>query len=113
MKPRTGDPKFQPDQDEFAELISNLTSPEYAKHFADKITNHTLEFEEYEPAFEVVEDAGTAQISIMDSSGMATSVTSTINTILGSGIVGPTTGRTEVGFQLHALSSAFDWPKMI
>ena len=87
-----GDPKFQPNQEEFAELISNLTSPEYAEHFADKITDHTLEFEEYEPAFEVVEDAGTAQISIMDSSGMATSVTSTINTILGSGIVGPTTG---------------------
>lgn len=87
-----GDPKFQPDPEDFAELISNLTSPEYAKRFADKITDHTLEFEEYEPAFEVVEDAGTAQISIMDSSGMATSVTSTINTILGSGIVGPTSG---------------------
>ena len=40
-----GDRFYQPDRDEFEELISNLTSFEYARRFYEKIEGQGLSFE--------------------------------------------------------------------
>ena len=87
-----GDPLFQTDQDEFNELVSNLTSYEYAASFIEKITEETHEFSYYEPVFEIMEDSGTAHLNIVDQDGMAVSLTSTINTYYGSKVLGKRTG---------------------
>ena len=86
-----GDPAFN-DQTEINELIANLTSYDYASEIASKIKENVLSFEEYEPAFDIVENAGTAHINVVDKDGMACSITSTVNTILGSKCIGTGTG---------------------
>ena len=87
-----GDPYFQDDPAVFNELVSNLTSYEYAASFLDKITDQTHEFDYYEPAFDLVEDAGTSHMNIIDEEGMAVAITSTINTGLGAKVIGKRTG---------------------
>ena len=57
--------------------MKKLTDYEYAKEISKKIKDKVLDFEEYEPAFEIVENAGTAHINVVDENGMACSITST------------------------------------
>ena len=88
-----GDPYFQNDTVAFDELVSNLTSYDYAATFLDKITDVTHPFEYYEADFDLVEDEGTSHMNILDKDGMAVGITSTINGPgLGSKIVGKRTG---------------------
>lgn len=69
-----------------------MTSYEYATDFYHKIRNEAQDFDYYEPAFEIVEDAGTSHMSVIDQNGQACALTSTINTGLGSKVVGQRTG---------------------
>jgi len=85
-----GDRHFQPDN--FTELVNNLTSYEYATDFYHKILDEAQDFDYYEPAFEIVEDAGTSHMSVVDQNGQVCALTSTINTGLGSKVVGEKTG---------------------
>jgi len=87
-----GDPAYQPNPTEFAELVSNLTSYEYAGYFASKIKDTVLDLQDYEPAFEIKEDAGTTHLNVVDENGMVVTVTSTINTEMGSKCIGRNTG---------------------
>ena len=61
--------------------MANLTSQEYANDIRSRITDdRTHDIPYYEPAFELVEDGGTAHLSILAADGSAVAVTSTINT---------------------------------
>ena len=105
---------MKPDQEEFDEMIRNLTSSEYAAYFAEKIQNTTLDFEDYEPEYEIVEDSGTNHLNVVDENGMACSITSTVNTILGSKIIGSETGiiyNNEMGdFSMPGYDSHYGVP---
>ena len=62
------------------QLMRNLTSDEYAEYTRSRITDDmTHDVEYYDPAFELVEDSGTAHASILAADGSAVSVTGTIN----------------------------------
>ena len=51
-----------------------------AEAYRQKIKDDkTMPLDYYEPAFTIVEDAGTTHLSIVDAEGNAVSVTSTIN----------------------------------
>jgi len=60
--------------------MANLTSADYADYTRTRITDdRTHEVEYYDPAFQLVEDSGTAHASIMAADGSAVAITATIN----------------------------------
>ena len=76
---------------------------------------HTLNVSEYDPSgFESVENHGTSQITTADASGMAISLTSTINLIFGSQLLVPETGiimNNEMNdFSIPNTRNAFGYP---
>lgn len=78
-----------------SELMSNLTSQEYAKAIREKITVdrtfHTPEH--YGASFAALkDDHGTANIAILAPNGDAVSATGTINQVFGAGIMSKSTG---------------------
>ena len=54
--------------------------------------NYTLPIDKYGAQWNAVEDHGTTHISVLDASGNAVAMTSTINTLFGSKVVSPSTG---------------------
>ncbi|XP_071501290.1 glutathione hydrolase 1 proenzyme-like [Diadema antillarum] len=75
------------------ELVANMTSQTYADGLRARINDdRTYNYTYYDPEFEIVNDGGTAHISIVDQEGNAASVTSTINTYFGSKVRGNVTG---------------------
>lgn len=75
-----GDPLFV---DEAQELVKNLTSKAYAEEIRSQIVdNQTFnDVHHYGANFTVVEDHGTAHLSVLAPNGDAVSVTSTVNTL--------------------------------
>ncbi|XP_066137416.1 glutathione hydrolase 1 proenzyme-like isoform X2 [Euwallacea fornicatus] len=85
-----GDDRFV----DVAEEIRNLTSKAFAKEIRTKISDTTTrqDVTYYGAEAEIVEDHGTAQISILAPNGDAISVTSTINFVFGAGFASSSTG---------------------
>lgn len=84
------DQKFK---DELQELLDNMTSLSWGERKRAKITNITHDTAYYEPTYDfVLPDAGTTHISVLGAEGDAVSITSTINLIFGSKLVGSRTG---------------------
>uniref|UniRef100_A0A336KBV3 CSON002119 protein n=1 Tax=Culicoides sonorensis TaxID=179676 RepID=A0A336KBV3_CULSO len=86
-----GDRNFVPG---IEELLSNLTSPDYASYIRSLIKdNQTFnDYEHYGANFSSVDDHGTAHISVLHENGDAVAVTSTINLNFGAGFRSPSTG---------------------
>ncbi|THV05072.1 gamma-glutamyltranspeptidase [Dendrothele bispora CBS 962.96] len=86
---RISDPAFRND----TSIIKLIPT----KAFADAIyanmtddTTHPAEY--YNPEYDVKMDHGTSQVSVVDKSGMAVAVTSTVNLVFGSQVLDPETG---------------------
>lgn len=86
-----GDPDFV---DGLARLEIDMLSDEYAVDTKHKISDdHTLNISAYDPeGFESPEDHGTSHVVTADASGLAFSLTTTINLFFGSRIMVPETG---------------------
>lgn len=85
-----GDPDFV-DLDTFqAQMLSNSYAAETRAKISDK---HTLNISDYDPAgFEDHESHGTSHVVTTDASGMAASLTTTVNLFFGSKVMVPETG---------------------
>lgn len=77
-----------------SELLSNLTSREYADNIRSKIMDNTTfqDPKHYGAIYYDKGDHGTAHISIIDQNGDAVSVTSSINLFFGAGVTSKQTG---------------------
>jgi gamma-glutamyltranspeptidase/glutathione hydrolase len=71
-----------------------LLNPALIAKMRSKISDErTFPPEYYNPSYmEILTDSGTAHISAADESGLAVSITSTINTLFGSKVMVPETG---------------------
>ncbi|KAI9068256.1 gamma-glutamyltranspeptidase [Trametes sanguinea] len=86
---RIGDPAYH-DQ---VKQIREIPTKEYAAEVVANITDDTTHPPEYyHPIYDVVEDHGTSHSAVLDSDGMAVSVTSTVNLVFGSAVLDPVTG---------------------
>jgi len=73
--------------------LFQIASKEYAAEAAANITDdRTHPSEYYGPQYDMKHDHGTSHISVVDSSGMAVSVTTTVNLLFGSQVMDPETG---------------------
>ncbi|AOW02691.1 gamma-glutamyltranspeptidase [Yarrowia lipolytica] len=79
--------------------VSNKKRVEYllTQDWTDKAVNnisdyHTRPWEDYQPAYEVSDSAGTAHFSVLDENGMAVSMTTTVNLLFGSLVYDHVTG---------------------
>ncbi|CAD6593900.1 MAG: hypothetical protein ASARMPRED_008177 [Alectoria sarmentosa] len=86
-----GDPLFVPGLDEYQQAMLNGTTAERVR---SKISDfHTLNVSAYDPTgLQSLETHGTSQVVTADASGMAISLTTTVNLLFGSQIVVPETG---------------------
>ncbi|CAF9929340.1 MAG: hypothetical protein HETSPECPRED_007348 [Heterodermia speciosa] len=86
-----GDPLFVPGLDEYqAEMLNETTAIRIRSEISDF---HTQDVSAYSPTGLVsIDDHGTSYIATADASGMAISITSTINLLFGSQLIVPATG---------------------
>lgn len=86
-----GDPDFVDGITAYeAELLNQTFADGTRARISDK---HTLNVSDYDPeGFESHEDHGTSQVAVADVSGMAISMTTTVNLFFGSGVMVPETG---------------------
>jgi gamma-glutamyltranspeptidase/glutathione hydrolase len=86
-----GDPEFVRDLDKFeAHLLDDVYAKQTKEHISDE---HTLPVREYDPkGVELPESHGTSHIVTADQSGMATSLTTTVNLLFGAQIMEPSSG---------------------
>ncbi|XP_044585577.1 scoloptoxin SSD14-like isoform X2 [Cotesia glomerata] len=90
VRSKLGDPEFH----DMTELANNLTSRDYARAIKARINDSRTwnDAAHYEGGTQLLEDHGTAQISVVSPDGDAVSITSTLNTFFGSGLVSENTG---------------------
>jgi gamma-glutamyltranspeptidase / glutathione hydrolase len=86
-----GDPLFVPELDQYQE---DMLSPETAAEIRAKISDYTtLNVSAYDPSgLESLETPGTSHIVAADRSGLAISLTTTVNLLFGSQLLVPETG---------------------
>ena len=86
-----GDPDFV---EGLAVLESEMLNETFAAETRERISDrHTLNVSDYDPeGFEILEDHGTSHVVTADASGMAFSLTTTINLFFGSRLMVPETG---------------------
>ena len=86
-----GDPDFV---DGLVAFEAEMLSERFAAVTRDKISDHhTLNLSDYDPeGFESLEDHGTSHVVTADASGMAFSLTTTVNLFFGSRLMVPETG---------------------
>jgi gamma-glutamyltranspeptidase/glutathione hydrolase len=91
MRTSLGDPLFVKGMDEYQHEILNETT---AKVIRSRISDtHTLNASAYDPKnLEVLNTPGTSHVVTADSSGMAISLTTTVNLLFGSQLIVPSTG---------------------
>ncbi|KAK6518168.1 hypothetical protein TWF506_005328 [Arthrobotrys conoides] len=91
LRAELGDPDFVEGLDAYQQ---SMISPELAEEIRSKICfTRTLEVKEYNPkGLESLDTPGTAQMSTADASGLAVSLTTTINLLFGSTVMIPETG---------------------
>ncbi|KAK6501406.1 hypothetical protein TWF481_009246 [Arthrobotrys musiformis] len=110
LRAELGDPDFVEGLDAYQE---SMVSPELAEEIRSKIClTRTLEVKEYNPkGLESLDTPGTAQMSTADASGLAVSLTTTINLLFGSTVMIPETGvimNNEMNdFSIPGSSNAF------
>jgi len=96
--------------------VFKIASKEYAAQVAANITDdRTHPSEYYRPNYDIKHDHGTSHTSVVDSNGMAVSITSTINLVFGSLVMDPETGiilNDEMDdFSIPGVPNAFGlWP---
>ncbi|KAH7914136.1 gamma-glutamyltranspeptidase [Hygrophoropsis aurantiaca] len=82
-----------PFSDNATARVSELSTKAYADAIAPRITDdRTHSFEYYNPEFDIKIDHGTSHTCAIDNSGMAVSLTSTVNLVFGSMVLDPETG---------------------
>eukprot|EP00800_Vazella_pourtalesii_P013685 TRINITY_DN3321_c0_g1_i1.p1 TRINITY_DN3321_c0_g1~~TRINITY_DN3321_c0_g1_i1.p1 ORF type:complete len:607 (+),score=181.72 TRINITY_DN3321_c0_g1_i1:76-1896(+) len=86
-----GDPPFVTDVN-LTQLVDKLMEEETGKEVQRKITDRTYEPSHYGDVNPSAIDHGTTHISVLDSSGMAVSVTTTVNLYFGSALITPAYG---------------------
>ena len=107
-----GDPEFVEGMYEFQDEMLNATT---AALIRSKISDfHTLNVSAYDPSgFESLETPGTSAVAVADASGMAISLTTTVNLLFGSNIMVPETGvimNNEMNdFSIPGSSNAFGY----
>ena len=86
-----GDPEFVKGMDKYqAEMLSEATAAAVRSRISDF---HTLNVSAYDPSgFESLDTPGTSAIVVADASGMAISLTTTVNLYFGSHVMIPETG---------------------
>ncbi|KAF2752833.1 gamma-glutamyltranspeptidase [Pseudovirgaria hyperparasitica] len=91
MRTELGDPLFLADMDEYVQdMISNDLALAVKGRISD---SHTLNASAYDPkGLEILNTPGTSHINVADASGMAISLTTTINLLFGSQVVVPESG---------------------
>ncbi|EST05817.1 Gamma-glutamyltranspeptidase [Kalmanozyma brasiliensis GHG001] len=85
------DPAFMtgPELDRMSDIPTLSEAERLVPNITDDRT-HPLDY--YHPKFDIINDHGTMHLSILDSSGMAIALTSTVNLIFGSRVMDPSTG---------------------
>ncbi len=107
-----GDPLFVPGLDRFQdEMLSAKTAAEVRSKISDQ---HTLNVSAYDPSgLESLETPGTSHIVAADQSGMAITLTTTVNLLFGSQLMVPETGiimNNEMNdFSIPGSSNAFGY----
>lgn len=107
-----GDPAFVANLSVFEQ---ELLLPELGADVRAKISNtQTFNVSYYDPkGFEILNTPGTSQISVADASGMAISLTTTVNLLFGSNLIVPETGiimNNEMNdFSIPGSSNAFGY----
>ena len=86
-----GDPNFVPDLDEYlVEMLSDTSANTIMASISDE---HTLPVSAYDPeGFESLDDHGTSHTVAADHTGLAVTLTTTVNTLFGSHLMVPETG---------------------
>jgi gamma-glutamyltranspeptidase / glutathione hydrolase len=108
-----GDPAYVKGMVEFQD---DLLSSERAKHIRSKINDkHTLNISAYNPSgFEIHENHGTSQVVTADASGMAITLTTTVNLLFGSALMVPETGiimnNEQNDFSIPGYQNEFGYP---
>ncbi|KAF2239172.1 gamma-glutamyltranspeptidase [Viridothelium virens] len=112
MRTELGDPYFVPGMQQYEDsMISAKTAAEVRSKISDA---HTLNVSAYDPSgLESLETPGTSHIVTADSSGLAVSLTTTINLLFGSQVMIPETGvimNDEMNdFSIPGSSNAFGY----
>jgi len=109
---RICDPSFSDDPRRISEIPLKSFSTLISQNMTDDHTHHATY---YQPLFDVPEDHGTSHTSIIDASGMAVAITSSVNLVFGSQVRDPFTGiilNNEMDdFSTPGLPNAFGlWP---
>ena len=108
-----GDPLFVTDVN-LTLIVDKLMEEETGKEVQKKITDSTYEPSHYGDIKTSASNHGTTHISVLDSSGMAVSVTTTVNLYFGSALITPTYGiilNDEMDdFSTPNVSNYFDLP---
>ncbi|KAH9998449.1 gamma-glutamyltranspeptidase [Russula compacta] len=86
---RICDPSFSDDPRRIDEIPLKSFSTLISQNMTDDYT-HPATY--YQPIFDLPEDHGTSHTSIVDASGMAVSITSSVNLVFGSQVMDPITG---------------------
>eukprot|EP00094_Tigriopus_californicus_P010720 TCALIF_10339-PA protein Name:"Similar to Ggt1 Gamma-glutamyltranspeptidase 1 (Rattus norvegicus)" AED:0.13 eAED:0.13 QI:0/0.85/0.87/0.87/0.85/0.87/8/70/520 len=116
QRTKLGDPFDESITSFIDQLVTNLTSVEWAESAFSKIDDEATV---NDPAFygadsSLTEDHGTAQVSVIDPMGNAVSVTSTINLFFGSKFLSPSTGiimnNIMDDFSYPNITNGFDVP---
>ncbi|RSL90154.1 hypothetical protein CDV31_015736 [Fusarium ambrosium] len=111
MRSKLGDPSFVKGLSEYqTKMLSNAT----AEEVRSKITGKPLGLEAYDPqGLESLDTPGTSHLVTMDKSGLAISLTTTVNLIFGSQVMVPETGmvmNNEMNdFSIPGESNAFGY----
>lgn len=89
MRMNIGDPNFVDD----SKFVSDMLSRSFGEKIAKKIfDNTTFDSSYYMPRWKQIEDHGTSHFCIVDGDRNAVSVTSTVNSVFGSGVLSTSTG---------------------
>lgn len=86
---RISDPRFTNSSDRIDQIPTKAYAQVIRHNLTDDMT-HPPEY--YQPEYDIVDDHGTSHASVVDKSGMAVSITSTVNLIFGSQVLDPVTG---------------------
>lgn len=84
-----GDPAFVKNKEGWEQVVTKQFAQQTYQRITDNATHH-LPY--YQAKFDIVQDHGTTHLSVVDSDGMAVSLTSTINLIFGSQVMDVDTG---------------------
>lgn len=103
MRAKLGDPSFV---EGLAEYQKQMLSNDTAEEVRNKITGKPLQLEDYDPdGLESLDTPGTSHLVAMDKSGLAISLTTTVNLIFGSRIIVP-----EIGLVMNNEMNDFSIP---